>query len=60
MKAIGYRQSLPVTDATENPKTVLVIGAAGGVGSIMVQLLRRLTGVTIIGTATNSIAGTVD
>ena len=39
------------TDATENPKTVLVIGAAGGVGSIMVQLLRRLTGVTIIGTA---------
>ena len=39
------------TDRTENPKTVLVIGAAGGVGSIMVQLLRRLTGVTIIGTA---------
>ncbi len=39
------------TDTTENPKTVLVIGAAGGVGSIMVQLLRHLTGVTIIGTA---------
>lgn len=39
------------TDATEDPKSVLVIGAAGGVGSIMVQLLRRLTGVTIIGTA---------
>lgn len=39
------------TDATENPKTALVIGAAGGVGSIMVQLLRHLTGVTIIGTA---------
>ncbi len=39
------------TDTTEIPKTVLVIGAAGGVGSIMVQLLRRLTGVTIIGTA---------
>ncbi|MGD8900771.1 MAG: zinc-binding alcohol dehydrogenase family protein [Desulfobacterales bacterium] len=39
------------TVATENPKTVLVIGAAGGVGSIMVQLLRCLTGVTIIGTA---------
>ena len=39
------------TDATETPKSVLVIGAAGGVGSIMVQLLRRLTSVTIIGTA---------
>lgn len=42
------------TDATETPKTVLVIGAAGGVGSIMVQLLRRLTGVTIIGTASRA------
>ena len=39
------------TDDTGKSKTVLVIGAAGGVGSIMVQLLRRLTGVTIIGTA---------
>ena len=35
----------------ENPKTLLVIGAAGGVGSILVQLLRSLTGATIIGTA---------
>jgi zinc-binding alcohol dehydrogenase family protein len=32
-------------------KTLLVIGAAGGVGSILVQLARQLTGVTIIGTA---------
>ena len=39
------------TSATEPSKSVLVIGAAGGVGSIMVQLLRQLTGVTIIGTA---------
>ena len=31
--------------------TLLVIGAAGGVGSILVQLARQLTGVTIIGTA---------
>ncbi|MBX6392556.1 MAG: zinc-binding alcohol dehydrogenase family protein, partial [Burkholderiales bacterium] len=30
---------------------LLVIGAAGGVGSIMVQLARQLTGLTIIGTA---------
>ncbi|GAA5166546.1 zinc-binding alcohol dehydrogenase family protein [Viridibacterium curvum] len=30
---------------------ILVVGAAGGVGSIMVQLLRQLTGLTIIGTA---------
>lgn len=30
---------------------LLVLGAAGGVGSILVQLARRLTGVTVIGTA---------
>lgn len=39
------------TEKTKRQKTVLVIGAAGGVGSIMVQLLRSLTEVTIIGTA---------
>jgi zinc-binding alcohol dehydrogenase family protein len=31
--------------------TLVVLGAAGGVGSMMVQLARALTGVTIIGTA---------
>jgi len=30
---------------------LLIIGAGGGVGSIMTQLARRLTGVTVIGTA---------
>jgi zinc-binding alcohol dehydrogenase family protein len=30
---------------------LLVIGAAGGVGSILIQLARRLTAVTVIGTA---------
>lgn len=32
-------------------KSVLVIGAAGGVGSILLQLARQLTGLTVIGTA---------
>lgn len=31
--------------------TLLVVGAAGGVGSIFVQLARRLTGLRVIGTA---------
>ncbi|HXK75991.1 MAG TPA: zinc-binding alcohol dehydrogenase family protein [Bacteroidaceae bacterium] len=39
------------TEETEIPKTVLVIGAAGGVGSIMVQLLRKLTHTTVVATA---------
>ncbi len=32
-------------------KSLLVIGAAGGVGSILVQLARQLTDLTVIGTA---------
>lgn len=32
-------------------ETLLVIGAAGGVGSILVQIAARLTGLTVIGTA---------
>ncbi|WBS00063.1 zinc-binding alcohol dehydrogenase family protein [Pseudoduganella sp. SL102] len=32
-------------------QTLLVIGAAGGVGSILTQLARKLTGLTVIGTA---------
>ena len=32
-------------------ETLLIIGAAGGVGSILTQLARRLTGLTVIGTA---------
>jgi zinc-binding alcohol dehydrogenase family protein len=38
-------------DSTPSPATLLIIGAGGGVGSIMVQLARQLTGVTVIGTA---------
>ncbi|WP_321960422.1 zinc-binding alcohol dehydrogenase family protein [Paraburkholderia sp. J7] len=32
-------------------ESLLVIGAAGGVGSVLVQLARKLTGLTVIGTA---------
>jgi zinc-binding alcohol dehydrogenase family protein len=44
------RLEVPQDDKGEG-KTLLVIGAAGGVGSILVQLARQLTKVTIIGTA---------
>ncbi|TCK98891.1 zinc-binding alcohol dehydrogenase family protein [Shimia isoporae] len=43
---------LKVRDATpEGGDTILVIGGAGGVGSITIQLLRALTDMTIIATA---------
>src|SRR6201746_395039 len=35
-----------------DPRTLLIVGGAGGVGSILIQLARRLTGLTIVATAT--------
>src|SRR3954463_10340797 len=32
-------------------RTLLIIGGAGGVGSILIQLARRLTGLTVVATA---------
>jgi zinc-binding alcohol dehydrogenase family protein len=66
-KAIGFAEAaaLPLTSITawellfdrlgvregESGGSLLVSGAAGGVGSILVQLARRLTGLTVIATA---------
>ncbi|WP_252274289.1 zinc-binding alcohol dehydrogenase family protein [Pseudomonas subflava] len=38
----------------DSGQSLLVIGAAGGVGSILVQLARQLTGLTVIGTASRA------
>src|SRR5246500_4694 len=35
-----------------DPRTLLVVGGAGGVGSILIQLARRLPGLTVLATAT--------
>lgn len=66
-KSIGFAEAaaLPLTSITawellfdrlgvrdgESHGSLLVSGAAGGVGSILVQLARRLTGLTVIATA---------
>jgi len=42
-------------DPTANNR-LLVIGAGGGVGSILVQLARKFTGLTVIATASRSLA----
>ncbi len=45
-------EKLGVPRTTEpSGKTFLIVGAAGGVGSILVQVARQLTGLTVIGTA---------
>jgi zinc-binding alcohol dehydrogenase family protein len=38
-------------DPSVQGDVLLVVGAAGGVGSMMVQLARQLTGLTVVGTA---------
>jgi NADPH:quinone reductase len=50
----------PAIDPAQNPKaerrgtvhgSLLIIGGAGGVGSMLIQLARKLTGLTVIATA---------
>lgn len=45
---LGFEQN---TEATDTPPRLLIIGAAGGVGSILTQLAKQLTHATVIGTA---------
>ncbi|HSD36703.1 MAG TPA: zinc-binding alcohol dehydrogenase family protein [Rhodocyclaceae bacterium] len=42
---------LEIAPGKQGGDAILIIGAAGGVGSIMTQLARRLTGLTVIGSA---------
>lgn len=41
-------------DGSSTGETLVIIGAAGGVGSVLTQLARQLTGLTVIGTASRS------
>ncbi|CAM5364766.1 Zinc-type alcohol dehydrogenase-like protein OS=Afipia felis OX=1035 GN=BN961_01046 PE=3 SV=1 [Afipia felis] len=40
-----------IAQGKSDSRTLLIVGGAGGVGSIMIQLARRLTGLTVIATA---------
>lgn len=42
---------LGVSEGGGEGETLLIVGAAGGVGSVLVQLARKLTKMTVIGTA---------
>ncbi len=37
-----------------DPRTLLIVGGAGGVGSMAIQLARRLTGLTVVATASRA------
>ena len=43
--------SLALKEGEGRGETLLIIGAAGGVGSILIQLAKKLTGLTVIATA---------
>lgn len=49
---------LGVARDTAATGTLLIVGGAGGVGSILIQLARRLTGLTVIATASRPRRGT--
>lgn len=44
-------QKQPCSEQRQTHEVILVVGASGGVGSILVQLAKKLTGATIIATA---------
>lgn len=41
-------------DSTDQGQSLLIVGAAGGVGSILTQLAKQLTGLKVIGTASRA------
>jgi zinc-binding alcohol dehydrogenase family protein len=45
---------LQVREGKDPAGTLLIVGAAGGVGSMLVQLARKLTGLTIVATASRA------
>lgn len=47
----GLFERLGITPATSSGKTLLIIGAAGGVGSIAIQLAKQVPGLKVIATA---------
>lgn len=46
--------SLAVKEGEGNGESLLVIGGAGGVGSILIQLAKKLTGLTVVATASRA------
>ncbi|MCQ3830419.1 zinc-binding alcohol dehydrogenase family protein [Microbulbifer elongatus] len=47
----GVKPYAQVFTDTGEAARILIVGAAGGVGSILIQLAKKLTGATVIGTA---------
>lgn len=54
-EAMFEQMGISANDKNENEgKSILIIGAAGGVGSIAIQLAKKLAGLTVIATASRN------
>lgn len=51
LELVRHVPGSPGAEGAKSHEVLLVIGAAGGVGSVLVQLAKALTGATVIGTA---------
>ncbi|KAG9407103.1 hypothetical protein AC1031_001745 [Aphanomyces cochlioides] len=50
-EALFHHLNVPQKSSTPSNKTILVLNGAGGVGSVGIQLLKELTDVTVIASA---------
>lgn len=50
-EALFDRLNIKKSDKSENHKSILIIGGAGGVGSIAIQLAKKMTSLNVIATA---------
>jgi zinc-binding alcohol dehydrogenase family protein len=55
-EALFHRLRIPCGPGAAAGKSILIIGAAGGVGSMAVQLAARLAGMTVIATASRPVS----
>lgn len=53
-EALFERLAIPLLPAASLNKSLLIIGGAGGVGSVAIQLAKQLTGLTIVATASRA------
>jgi NADPH2:quinone reductase len=50
----SFYDRIRINNETDKGKTILIIGGAGGVGSIAIQLAKKITGLTVITTASRA------
>jgi zinc-binding alcohol dehydrogenase family protein len=50
-EALFHRLQIPLSPKNQPPKNILILGGAGGVGSIAIQLANKIAGLQVVATA---------